>query len=312
MTADLSANGAFVTAEDLATYRVQDVAPTVGTYRGYTIARNQPPHGGPTLVEILNILEGWDLRSLGHNSAAYVLRMAMAMNAAFADRNPWMADPAFVDVPLERMTSKERAAEWRERIEAGELIEPKFGAVAAPATTHVCVVDRHGNCVALTHSLGSSSGVITPGLGFMYNNSMANFHPLPDHPNSIAPGKSRTTGQAPTIVYRDGRPVLVIGAPGGTKIINAIAQVIVNHLDFGMSVQEAIYAPRLDSQGGPILAQIRIPQTVIDEVRRTHPINRLPQAHGGIAFVHAIGIDPVNGALSGGADAGTAGMALEV
>src|SRR5437773_6158179 len=93
MSADLAANGAFVTAEDLATYRVQDVAPTVGTYRGYTIASNQPPHGGPTLIEILNILEGWDVRAMGHNSAQYVLRMAMAMNAAFADRNPNMGDP---------------------------------------------------------------------------------------------------------------------------------------------------------------------------------------------------------------------------
>ena len=116
----------------------------------------------------------------------------------------------------------------------------------------------------------------------------------------------------PSIVYRDGRPVLVIGAPGGTKIINSIAQVIVNIVDFGMTPQEAVYAPRFDSQGGPIRCQIRIPATVIDDVRRTHPVTRLPMAHGGLAFVHAIGIDPVTGRLSGGADAATAGMAIEI
>ena len=164
----------------------------------------------------------------------------------------------------------------------------------------------------MTHSLGGSSGVITPGLGFMYNNSMINFNPLPGHPNSIAPGKGRTTGMTPTIVYRDGRPVLVIGAPGATKIITSVAQVIVNILDFGMSPQEAILAPRFHSQGGPILCQLRIPESVCAEVRRHHPVTRLPMGHGGLALVHAIAIDPASGRLSGGADTGSAGMAIEV
>jgi gamma-glutamyltranspeptidase/glutathione hydrolase len=149
-------------------------------------------------------------------------------------------------------------------------------------------------------------------MGFMYNNSMINFHPLPGHPNSIAPGKGRTTGMSPTIVYRDGQPLLVIGAPGATKIVTAVAQVILNVLDFGMPVGEAVYAPRFDSQGGPIRTQLRIPESVCAEVRREHPVERLPTAHGGIALVHAIGIDPATGRLSGGADAGSAGVALEV
>ena len=309
---DLAAGGSFVTAEDLARYRVRDVEPVTGTYRGYTIATSQAPHGGPTLIEILNILEGWDLRSLGHNSAAYILRVGLAMKAAFADRNAHLGDPDFGDVPLAWMTSKDRAAWWRERIDGGNDIAVASTPAGSPGTTHVSVVDRDGTCVALTHSLGGSSGVISPGLGFMYNNSMINFHPLPGHPNSIAPGKGRTTGMSPTIVYRDGRPVLVIGAPGATKIVTAIAQVIVNVLDFGMGVQEAILAPRFDSQGGPISCQVRIPESVCAEVRKTHPITRLPMGHGGIALVHAIGIDQATGRLSGGADTGSAGMALEV
>jgi gamma-glutamyltranspeptidase/glutathione hydrolase len=312
MARDLDANGAYVTAGDLATYRVRDAQPTLGEYRGLIVASSPAPHGGPTLIEILHILEGWDLPSLGHNSAEYILRVALAMKAAFSDRHEYLGDPGYVDVPLTWLTSKRRAAEWRERIERREEIAVHLDPVASPATTHVSVVDNAGNVVAITHSLGGSSGVITPRMGFMYNNSMVNYHPLPAHPNSIAPGKARTTGQAPTILYRDGKPVLNIGAPGGTRIITALAQVIVNIVDFGMTPQEAILAPRFDCQAGPITCQIRIPESVCAEVRRQHPIQRVALGHGGFAFVHAIGIDPVTGQLSGGADAGSAGMALAV
>ncbi|MBM4408814.1 MAG: gamma-glutamyltransferase [Chloroflexi bacterium] len=310
IAADLRANGAYVTAEDLHGYEAREVEPVVGHYRDVTIATSTSPHGGPTLVEILNILEGWDLRAMGHNSAEYILRVAAAMKAAFADRNTYLGDPGYVDVPLEWLTSKARAAEWRGRIEAGETIVVPFDPVGSPGTTHVSVVDARGSCVSLTHSLGGSSGVISPGMGFMYNNSMINYHPLPGHPNSIAPGKARTTGMAPTIVYRGGKPILVIGAPGGTRIITSIAQVLVNILDFKMSVSDAVLAPRFDCQAGVISAQIRIPGRVVDEVAKSHPIKRLPMAHGGIGFVHAIGIDQVSGRLSGGADAGSAGMAI--
>ena len=166
--------------------------------------------------------------------------------------------------------------------------------------------------MALTHSLGGSSGVVSPGLGFLYNNSMINFHPLPGYPNSIAPGKGRITGMTPTIVYRGDRPVLVIGAPGATRIATAIAQVIINHLDFGMDIQAAVLAPRFDSQGGPIAFQSRIPGAVVAEVGRHHTVQRTAIGHGGFALVHAIAIDPVTGLLSGAADTGAAGMAIGV
>ena len=131
------------------------------------------------MLAILNILEGYDLAALGHNSAEYIYQVSMAIKAAFADRNPHLGDPEFVDVPLDWMISKERGAEWRQHIDAGRPIVVDYVPPEPPDTTHVSVVDRHGNCVALTHSLGSASGVITPGLGFMYNNSMCNFNPLP-------------------------------------------------------------------------------------------------------------------------------------
>jgi gamma-glutamyltranspeptidase/glutathione hydrolase len=313
MGTDLEANDAFVSARDLATYEVRHAAkPTVGTFRGLTVASSPAPHGGPTLVEILHILDGWDLRSLGHNSPEYIYRVALAMKAAFSDRHEYLGDPTFVDVPLPMLLSQDRAAHWRDVIERGEDIPVHLDPVQSPATTHVSAVDAQGNVVAITHSLGGSSGVITPGLGFMYNNSMVNYHPLPAHPNSIAPGKARTTGQAPTILYRNGQPILNIGAPGGTKIVTALAQVIVNVVDFGMTPQEAILAPRFDCQANRITTQMRIPLSVIDEVRKRHPIERTAQGHGGFALVHAIGIDPATGRLQGGADAGAAGMALQI
>lgn len=315
MTADLAANGSFVTAADFASYALREEASVSGTYRGRAITSAAPPHGGVTLLAILNILEGYDLAKLGHNSPDYIYRISMAMKAAFADRNRHMADATFVDVPVAWMLSKERAAHWREAIEAGEPIDASFGDAEKPHTTHVTVVDEAGNCVSLTHSLGASSGVITPGLGFMYNNSMINFHPIAGHPNSIAPGKGRTTGMAPTIVYRDERqeePLLVLGAPGATRIITSNLQVILNVLEFGMDIQDAVQAPRFDCQVGAIRCQRRIPTYVLNEIRRKHPAVHIPYSHGGLALVHAIHIDPETGARSGAADSGADGMALVV
>lgn len=312
MAADLAANGSYVTREDFETYTLRDETPVTGTYRGHTVESAGPPHGGATLIAILNILEGYDLAAMGHNSPEYIYTVGMAMKAAFADRNPSMADPHFEDVPVARMLSKERAAEWRDRIDSGKPIDVPETVTEGPHTTHVSVVDAQGNCVALTHSLGASSGVITPGLGFMYNNSMINFHPLPGHPNSIQPKKGRTTGMAPTIVYKDGKPVIVLGSPGATRIITSNVQVILNALDFGMSINEAVYAPRIDCQLNTIRCHMRIPDYVCDKVAERHPVTRIPRSRGGFALVHAISIDPETGALAGGADPGADGMALVV
>lgn len=309
---DITANDGFVTAEDLADYALREEPPTIGTYRGYTIVSSQAPHGGPTLIEVLNILEGYDLRELEHNSADYILTVAMAMKAAFADRNRFIGDPAFEAVPLDRLTSKERAAQWRTRIDARQPIDVEALPGGPPDTTHVSVVDAAGNCVALTHSLGMSSGVITPGLGFMYNNSMINFNPIPGHRNSIAPRKGRTTGMSPTIVYADNRPVLVLGAPGANRIITGVLQVLVNIIDFGMSPAEAVQAPRFDCQGERIVVQNRIPEYICDTVREHYPVVRAPQSYGAFGLVQVISIDPVRGGLRGASDPGGAGMALHI
>jgi gamma-glutamyltranspeptidase/glutathione hydrolase len=309
---DLTANGSFVLGGDLRRYETRSTKPLFGEYGGLRISTSPPPHGGPTLLGILNILKGWDLPSLGHNSPEYVYRVSMAMKAAFKDRNAFVGDPEFVNLPLDDMLSEERASAWREKIERGERIEDVGVSGGPPNTSHVSVVDSHGNCVALTTSLGSSSGIITPGLGFLYNNSMVNFHPLPGSPNSIAPGKGRATGMSPTILYRDGEPVLVVGAPGGNFIITSVLQVLLNILDFGMSTSDAVLAPRFDCQEDVIRCHIRIPEYVCQEVRKKHPIERLPLAHGGMGLVHAIRREPASGQLQGGTDAGADGMALSV
>ena len=312
ITADLEAHDSWVTAEDLAEYEVRDDPPVVTTYRDYTIVTNQPPHGGPTLAAILNILEGYDLSSMEHNSPEYIYLVSMAMKAAFADRNRHLADQRFTDVPLDWMVSKDRAAEWRKVIDSGEAMDVGRGQHDSPETTQVTVVDGQGNCVSLTHSLGVSSGVISPGMGFMYNNSMVNFEPYAGGPNSIAPRKGRTTGMTPTIVMKGDQPVLVLGAPGATRILTSVLQVILNHFEFGMSITDAVHAPRFDCQGDTIKCQARIPEYVCAEVRKKHGIIRIARSHGGLALVHAIAIDPETRRLTGAADTGADGMALLV
>lgn len=310
MTRDLAANGAYVTAADLRDYRVSDEQVVTGTYRGYDIATSQAPHGGPTVIEILNILEGFDIAQLGHNSAEYIYLVAMAMKAGFTDRNAHLGDPRAGNVPVAWMTSKARAAEWQAHIRAEKPITTGDTPTTAPDTTHISVVDRNGMVVGLTHSLGMSSGVITPGLGFMYNNSMVNFHPFPGHRNSIAPRVGRTTGIAPVIISKNGKPLLIVGAPGASRIITAVLTTILNFLDFGMSISDAIAAPRFDCQGNNIVCHGRIPEYVCAEVRAKHPISRLPQSHGAMALVHAVSLR--DGVPQGGADPGCSGVALHV
>jgi gamma-glutamyltranspeptidase/glutathione hydrolase len=178
------------------------------------------------------------------------------MGWAVADRERHIADPRFVDIPTGTLADKEYAARAREAIGAGA------GAHDRSDTTHVCAVDDAGNAVSLTHTLGSASGVVTPGLGFGYNDYMNCFDPRPGTPNSVRPGKTRVTMMTPTMVFDGGRLRICIGAPGGTKIVTGILQVLVNLLDHRMSPVEAVSAPRVDFQGDVVQAEARIPNAV--------------------------------------------------
>jgi gamma-glutamyltranspeptidase/glutathione hydrolase len=268
-------------------YRVRWHEPVRATYRGFEVVSAPLPAGGLAVLQTLRILEGFDLQKMGHNSPAYIFTVAQALKAAFTCKVRYHGDPEFVDVPVDELLSEEHNRKWREKIERGEVLTvPRLGISEPHGTTHITVVDSDGNIVALTHTLGSSSGVIPRGTGFMLNNAMVGFHPLPGHPNSIAPGKARVSGMAPTIVFKDGEPFLVLGAPGGARIVSAIVQAMLNVIEFGMSPIEAVSAPRFDAQVHEIECQARIPSWVLEEVqKRGQPCVKLPQSYGGIALV---------------------------
>ncbi len=313
MAADFARHGGFTTAEDLANYSARQLAPLVGTYRGYTVVTDPPPSGGLTLLAMLNVVEGYDLRSLGHNSAAYIDLLARTMQWAYRDWATVLGDPEFSAVPVERLASKEYAAAARAALDGGARFEVPRWRADEQGTTHISVLDQWGNAVSLTHSLGASSGVVTSGLGFQYNNCMNCFDPLPGHANSIAPGKARLSGLAPTILLKDGAPAVVIGAPGGTRITTGVFQSILNIVDFGMRATEAVSAPRFDAQGSIIDIEARIAETVCAELRAMgHPVERLPIPWWRGPLVHAIVRDPQTGQLDGGADPRGEGMALLV
>lgn len=311
---DMEANGGLITREDLESYEVIVTEPLRTEYRGYTLTSAPAPCGGITVLEILNILEGYDLGKLGLNTADYVDIVSLAMKAAFADRNRFVGDPLFTSVPSEHLLSKAHAREWQERIDRGEQFSVEADRFAdSPDTTHVSVVDQAGNCVSLTHSLGICSGVVSPGLGFLYNEWMRLFDPTPGGPNAIAPGKRRVTGMTPTIVFRDGEPSMVLGAPGGNRIMGAVLQTILNVVDHHMGAVEAVSAPRFDCQGETIEIERRIPRWVCAELtdRGRHVVRDLAYYGSWRALVQLILMDPSTGVPHGASDPrGNLGIAM--
>ena len=261
-----TAGGGVLTVQDFADYRVTE-GPTLGcSYRGYHIVSAPPPSsGGTTLCEILNILEGYDLKALGFGSPQSLHPLVEAMRRAYRDRNTYLGDPAFVQNPLERLLSKDYAAGIRTEINVGK---PTPSATLQPAhekaeTTHYSVVDAESNAVAVTYTIngGFGAGVIAPGTGFFLNDEMDDFTAKPGTPNlyglvqgeanAIAPGKRPLSSMAPTLVEKSGRVFLVLGSPGGSRIITAVLETILDIVDYGMAPQQAVAAPRFHHQGLP-------------------------------------------------------------
>ncbi len=259
-----------ITREDLKSYRAVERKPVAGNYRGYEILTFPPPSsGGTVLIEMLNILEQFELSKMGHPSSAQYHLMIEAMRRAFADRAEFFGDPDFVRVPVAGLTSKQYAADLARSIDrnrATPSAEIKAGHPSrdeAYQTTHYSVVDASGNAVANTYTLNSGygSGVTVPGAGFLLNNEMDDFTAKPLTPNqygliqgeanAIAPGKRPLSSMTPTIVSKDGNLLLVLGTGGGPTIINQVLQVIVNIVDHSMSIRQAIEAPRIHHQWLP-------------------------------------------------------------
>ena len=272
---EMERGGGWITEEDLARYRAVEREPVRGTYRGYDIISMAPPSsGGTALVEMLNVLEGFDLAAMGANSPAHAHHLIEAMRRAFRDRATHLADPDFSDVPVARLTSKEYAAEIRATIQADAASVSNPGDMAGEPgwesfeTTHYSVVDTDGMAVSVTYTLegGYGSYITVPGAGFLLNNEMGDFNARPGltnergligtEPNLARPGQRMLSSMTPTILARDGELVAVIGSPGGRTIINTVLQIVVNVADFGMSPEDAVAAKRLHHQWLPDVARL--------------------------------------------------------
>ncbi len=309
---DFAANGGLLSLEDLANVRTEETEPLWGDYRGHRIATNRPPGGGVMILQMLHILENFDLKAMGHNSADYIRVVSEAMKRATVDKDALVGDPRFVDIPLERLISRDYAREQAQAIERGEVVHvPRLQKGAdIKDTTHISVVDEAGNAVSMTHSLGMSSGAITEGLGFMYNGCMTVFDPRPGRAGSLAPGKARFTAMSPTMVFKDDALRLVVGAPGGTFITMGNLQAILNTIDFGMSASDAVAAPRFCTTSDTIDVVNRIPHFVTEELEAKGYTIRRSYKSFNFAGVHAVEVR--DGKWHGGADPGRDGMALEV
>jgi gamma-glutamyltranspeptidase/glutathione hydrolase len=266
---EMKRGGGLITRADLEAYRPRVRRPLRGTYRAYEVF-SMPPisSGGTALLQMLNVLEGYDLQAQGPASAATVHLLAEAMRRAFADRARYLGDPEFVpDLPIDRLISKTYAASLRQTIRtdrASKSIPDSFTWPAeAQETTHLSVVDAGRNAVSLTYTLeaGYGSRIVVPGAGFLLNNEMGDFNAGPGltddqgligtEPNLARPGKRMLSSMTPAILTRDGKLAMVVGSPGGRTIINTVLQTILNVVDFGMNIQEAIDAPRAHHQWLP-------------------------------------------------------------
>jgi gamma-glutamyltranspeptidase / glutathione hydrolase len=270
ITTEMSSGGGLITAADLADYRVVERQPVRGTYRGFEVVSTPPPSsGGVHILQILNVLEGYDLQAMGHNSADYLHHLTESMKLAYADRSLYLADPDFVDVPVAQLIDKDYAKRQRARIDskqatpAAEIAPGRPFGSESTETTHYSVADRFGNVVSNTYTLNFSFGshIAVPGTGMLLNNEMADFAASPGNANAfglvqgeankIEPGKRPLSSMSPTIVLRDGKPWLATGSPGGSVIISTVLQMVLNAMEFDMNVATAAAEPRIHHQWLP-------------------------------------------------------------
>jgi gamma-glutamyltranspeptidase/glutathione hydrolase len=340
LAAAIQKGGGLVTAADLAAYEVKERQPIRGSYRGYDIISAPPPSsGGVALVEILNILEGFDLAKTGNRSADDIHLEVEAFRRAFYDRADFMGDPDFAKVPVAQLIDKKYAEAWRDSIDpkhasvSQDLKRPSFSelervaqsqttAIREPEnTTHYSVVDADGNAVSVTTTLNDSFGsrVTAAGLGFLLNDEMDDFAATQGVPNAyglvqgpanaIGPGKRPLSAMTPTIVLKDGKLFLVLGSPGGPTIITTVANVLIGVVDFGLDIQEAVNAPRFHNQWLPdvILVEDRISPDTMNVLRSKG--HKLTVRHFW-GDAECIMVDPKTGERLAGADGRNNGKAV--
>ena len=343
IAAGVQKGGGLITADDLANYEVKEREPVRGTYRGYEITSAPPPSsGGVALLEILNILEGYNLRSFGNRSAEAIHLTGEAFRRAFMDRAEFLGDPDFSRIPVAQLIDKKYGAAWRESInpdhasKSQDLKRPgifteleryaKAQSANQPSpepenTTHYSVVDPEGNAVAVTTTLNDSFGsrVTVEGLGFLLNDEMDDFAAKQGVPNAygliqgpanaVGPGKRPLSAMTPTIVTKDGKLFLVVGSPGGPTIITTVVNALVGVIDFGLDIQAAVNAPRFHHQWLPdgLLIEDRIsPDTIRLLEAKGHKLKVRPFWGDG----ECIAVDPVTGERLGASDGRNNGKAV--
>lgn len=306
--------GGYLALDDITGYRTVDRAPLCGTYRGFNVIGPPPPASGPLhIIEMLNILEGYDLRSLGFGSPQTLHLLSEVLKIAFADRTAATADPDFVSVPVQRLTAKEYAAMRRKVIDPARAQPFSAGVAAAESanTTHVTVADSAGNIVASTQTINSLFGArfIVPGTGLIPNNYMYLFTPYPGCANSVQPGKRVTSSMSPMMVLRDGKALYALGLPGGIRIFASAMQALINLIDHGMSLQEAVEAPRLWTQGYQVEIERGFPADAMQVLRdRGHDVAYVPTVAGGMCAIALASNGVITGAACWRADGTPIGL----
>ena len=312
--------GGIITEEDLLKYEPQEREPIRGTYRGYDILSMPPPSsGGVALVEMLNILEGFDLAGMGHNSADYLYVLTETMRRAYADRAEHLGDPDFNEgMPLQRLMDKDYAETLRASIDmdkASESSPADFAQIyESEETTHFSIVDKEGNMVSMTYTLefGYGSGIVVAGGGYLLNNEMGDFNAVPGvttargligtAPNLVEPEKRPLSSMTPTIVAKDGKPVFTAGSPGGKTIINTTMQVILNVIDHEMNIAESVEAGRIHHQWLPDVTSMEAGGLSPDTVRLYEEKGHRVTERGGQGAAMAVYHDRENGLFEGAAD----------
>jgi len=303
IVADMAKNDGLLTLEDFAAYEPIHLNPEPGSYRGYELVYD-PTHSGTTMMQILNIIEGYDLPKYGSAEALHLVSEAIGL--AFADRLKYMGDPGFVDVPQKAMVSKDYAEKLREKIDPKKAVKIEPGdpwKYESEYTTALTVADKDGNMVAVNQTLVNSfgSGIVIPGTGIVMNNAMYGLDPSPGTANSIDGRKRRIQNVCPVIVLKDGEGYIAMGAPGGRNIQVSVAQAIHHIIDYGMGIQDAVDAPRVTRQTGTVFLDSRFSTTTRDKlVAMGHDIKYIdPELK---SWGRPVGVlrDPVTGLLHGG------------
>lgn len=311
----MAANGGLITSADLAAYSTIHNDPVTGTYRGHEITGPPPGNSGITLIiEMLNILEGFDLAAMGFGTVESSHLLIEVLKIAFADRFAYLGDPATVDIPLEWLTSKAYGESRRGDIDLTRATAAQAGEplVESSNTTHLTTADADGNMVSMTQTINELFGskVTVPGTGMLLNDTQALFDPHPGQPNSIAPGKRCVSSMAPVILSRGGKPWLGMGTPGGVRIFPTVLQGLINVIDHGMSLQQAVEAPRLWTQGQTVELEGGIGAGVRQGLAALgHEVTVVPNVAGGMNGIMIDGTGTMVGAACWRADGSPAGLA---